>query len=114
MLKITQKMEKTIDEKEIKIKKLNELCRQAVALEIKESNKRVQIMNRLENQARKEGKKVTDKTKTATCDAELKSEMGQIKHLHNNIASLKREIEICNDRISLCRNVIRELELPHS
>ena len=54
MLKITQKMEKTIDEKEIKIKKLNELCRQAVALEIKESNKRVQIMNRLENQARKE------------------------------------------------------------
>ena len=114
MLEITNEMKKIITEKETEVNKLNTLCKQLVALEIREANKRVAIMNKLEAQAKAEGKKVTDKTKTATADAELKSELGQIAHLKNDINSLKREIDLCNDKLSLHRNIIRELQLSNS
>ena len=107
-LEITNEMLKIINEKEGKVNKLNTLCKQLVALELREANKRVEILNRIEAEAEK---KVTDKTKQATADAELKQELGQIAHLKNDISSLKREIELCNDKISLHRNIIREMEL---
>lgn len=111
MLEITTKMEQIIQEKEQKVKHLNRLCKQLVALEIKEANKRVEIINKVEAEAQTEGKKVTDKTKNAIADAELKSVLGQIAHLKNDISSLKREIDLCNDKLSLQRNIIRELQL---
>lgn len=107
-LKITEKMEKVIIEKELKVKHLNELSKQLVSLEIKESNKRTEIFNRIEMEATK---KVTDKTKTAEADAVLKHEINKIKHLKNDISSEKREIELLNDRLSLYRNIIRELQI---
>lgn len=107
MLEITKKMEILIQEKERKVIKLNELCKQLVALEIRETNKRAELMNKLANS----GEKMTEKSKVAICDAELKSEMGKIAHLKNDVASLKREIDLCNDKLSLQRNIIRELQL---
>lgn len=109
MLEITTKMEKLINEKEAKVLHLNALCKELVALEIREANKRVEILNDIE--AKADGKKVTDKTKQAEADAQLKSELGKIAHLKNDIASLKREIDLCNDKLSLQRNIIRELQL---
>ena len=112
MLEITNEMKKIIQEKEVKVLKLNTLCKQLVALELKEANKRVEILNRIEAEAG--GKKVTDKTKQAQADAELKGVIGQIAHLKNDVSSLKREIELCNDKLSLHRNIIRELQLSNS
>ena len=110
MLEITKEMRKIITEKETKVNKLNTLCKQLVALEIKETNKRAELMNKLTNS----GEKMTEKVKVAKCDAELKSEIGQIAHLKNDINSLKREIDLCNDKLSLHRNIIRELQLTNS
>lgn len=107
-LDITLKMEQVIKKKETQVKHLNHLCNQLVAMEIKEANKRVAIMNKIEAEAEK---KMTDKTKTAMCDAELKQEMGQIKHLKNDIGNLKRNISLSDDKISLYRNMIKELTL---
>ena len=107
-LEITKKMENVINEKERKVKHLNGLCSQLTALEIKEGNKRTEIFNKIEKEATK---KVTDKTKTAEADKILKSEIGQIKHLKTQISNEKREIELLNDRLSLYRNIIRELQL---
>lgn len=113
MLEITTKMEQAINKKENLTKKLNDLCDQLVALEIKEATKRVAMMNKLDAEAIESGKKMTDKSKTALCDVELKNEMNKIKHLKNNISKVKRDIDLCNDKISLQRNVIREMELSH-
>lgn len=110
-LTITKEMNKIINEKEDKVTKLNTLCKQLVALELKEANTRVRIINKIEAQAKAEGKKVTDKTKQAEADAQLKSEIGKIAHLKNDISSLKREIDLCDDKLSLHRNIIREMEL---
>lgn len=107
MLKITTKMEKAIDKKEQLTKKLNSLIDQCTALEIKERNKRASLMEELTNS----GVKMTEKVKVAKCDKALKSEMGQLAHLKKDIGKVRRDIEICNDRISLARNVIRELEI---
>lgn len=107
MLQITNQMAEAISQKEIKVKKLNELCNQLVALEIRERNKRAEILEELTNS----GEKMTEKVKVAKADKILKSEMGKISHLKNQIATLKREIDLCNDKISLARNIIRELEI---
>lgn len=107
MEKITDMMAKTIQEKEREVKKLNELVDQCTAMEIKERNKRAKIMNDLSES----GVKMTEKVKVAKCDELLKSEMGQIAHLKKDIGKLKRAIDLHNDKLSLCRNMLRELEL---
>lgn len=107
MLEITNQMASAIAEKETKVKKINDLCNQLVALEIRERNKRAEILEQLSNN----GEKLTEKVKTAKADKILKSELGQITHLKNQIGNLRREIEVCNDKISLARNIIRELEI---
>jgi ubiquinone biosynthesis protein UbiJ len=106
-MKITTEMKQQIQQKEQLTNKLNKLCKQLVALEIKEGNKRASLMTELTNS----GEKMTEKVKVAKCDEALKSEINQIAHLKNDVASLKREIDLCNDKISLCRNMIRELEI---
>lgn len=106
-LEITNQMAQAIHEKEIKVAKINELCNQLVALEIKERNARAKILEELTNS----GEKLTEKVKTAKADNLLKSELGKIAHLKNQISNLRREIELCNDKISLARNIIRELEI---
>ena len=110
-MRITEMMQKAIEDKEILNNKLTDLSNQLVSLEIKEFNKRTDLMNKLEKEAHEQGKKITDKTKTAHCDTELKNEMNKIKHLKKDIDKVKREIGLCNDKISLARNMIRELQL---
>ena len=109
MLEITTKMENCINEKENAVKHLNRLCDDLVALEIKESNVRASIFVKMEQEA--DGKRVTDKAKTAEADKVLKHELNKIKHLKNSIAKERRHIELLNDKISLQRSIIRELEL---
>lgn len=110
-MQITKEMKKAITEKEKKNTELTKLCNKLVDLEIKEATKRVTIMNKLEAEATANGKKITEKSKVAKCDAELKDLMIDIKWLKNDISTLKRDIELCDDKISLHRNRIRELEL---
>lgn len=106
-LTITTQMAQAVEQKATKVAKINELCNQLVALEIKERNARAKILEDLTNS----GEKLTEKVKTAKADKLLKSELGKIAHLKNQISNLRREIEVCNDRISLARNIIRELEI---
>lgn len=110
MQELIQEYRKVLDTKIEKVNELNELCDKLITLEIKEANERVNIMNRLEAKAIADGKKVTDKTKVATADAELENEINQIKHLKNDINKVKRDIELCDDEISLFKYTIRVLE----
>ena len=106
-LKIANQMMNEIKEKENTIKKLNNLIDQCTALEIKERNKRASHMLKLTNS----GEKMTEKIKIAKCDELLKGEMGKISHIKKDIGKLKRQIELHNDKISLYRNMIRELQI---
>ena len=83
-------------------KKLTDLLNQQVALEIKEANKRAELMN--SDLSKVIDGKVTEKAKVAYCDTFLKSQVGQIKHLKKDVASVKREIDLVNDKISLYKS----------
>ena len=109
MLKFAKTMENALNEKIIAVKHLNHLCDQLVALEIKEANKRASIFVEMEQKA--DGKRVTDKAKTAEADKQLKHELNKINHLKNAISKERRHIELLNDKMSICRSAIRELEL---
>ena len=106
-LEITKKMAKTIEEKEKLNKELTDLLKKCTNLEIGERTKRTYLMNKLAES----GVKMTEKAKIAQCDAELKTEMDNITYIKLAIGEVKREIELCNDKISLYRNMIRELEV---
>ena len=109
MMQIAKKMILEVENKERMVVELNDLCTKLVKMEIAEETARVEIFNKLE--AESEGKRVTDKTKTATADAELKDQIIAIKILKNDIAILRRNIELCDDKISVYKYMVRELEL---
>lgn len=106
---ITDEMHEQITKKEALNKKLTELVHQQVALEIKEANKRANLMN--SDLSKVIDGKITEKAKVAYCDTVLKHEVNQIKHLKKDVATVKREIELVNDKISLVKYMIRELEI---
>ena len=106
---IAEQMEQQIIKKEILNKRLTDLLNQQVALEIRESNKRASLMN--SDLSEVIDGKITEKAKIAYCDTVLKNEVNKIKHLKKDVASVKREIELVNDRISLAKYTIRELQI---
>jgi len=109
---IANKMNKTITEKETLIKELEEKLAEKLDLEIKTKNETTKILNETvwktvyPNESR-----VTDKLKTAYVDKQLGDNNTQIKWLENDIAKIKRQIELCNDKISLYKYTLKELEI---
>lgn len=106
---ITQKMEKQINKKEKYMtglhKKLNELTH----LQIQETTERAELMS--SSFADKIEGKITEKAKVAYCDKKLKNKTDKIKWLENDITKIKKQMELCDNKISLYKYMIRELEL---
>lgn len=108
-LKITKQMEKTITDKENLIKQLDKKTEELLNKELHEKQERVKIFVKMEKES--EGKKITDKSKNAEADHQLKDTITEIQRLSYEIDKIKRHITLCNDKLSLYRNMIRELQL---
>ena len=86
-------------------KKLNQLTN----AKLQESNERAELMS--SDLSEKIEGKITEKAKVAFCDKTLKPQVENIAWLENDIGKIRRQIELCNDKINLCKYIIRELEL---
>ena len=105
----TKEMLNILDEKTKLTKELAEKLDKLTDLEIQEKSERTTLMNG--DWTTKITGKVTEKAKASYCDEQLQDKTIEIKWLENDIGKLKRQIELCNDKLSILKYVIRESEL---
>ena len=106
---IAKKILTEIEKKEKLNKDLDNKLAQIVQLKLDESNKRAELMsgdltNKIEG-------KVTEKAKVAYCDKILRGKIKAIEWLDNDVGKIKRMINLCDDKISAYKYMIREMEL---
>ena len=106
---ITQKIEKQINNKEKYITALHKKLNELTDLKIKETNERAKLMS--SNLSDKIEGKITEKAKVAYCDKILEEKTTTIKWLENDITKIKKQIELCDNKITLYKYHIKELEL---
>lgn len=106
---ISDKILIQIEKKEKLNKKLDKKLVQIVQLKLDESNERAELMS--SNLNDKIDGKVTEKAKVAYCDKVLKGKIKAIDWLENDVAKIKRMINICEEKISAYKYMIREKEL---
>ena len=107
---ITEKMEKEINTKEGLVEKLHKKLDELTDMEINKSKRENEILNDPNIADKIEGK-LTEKAKTNYCNQQLEETSNEITWLKNDISKIKRDIELCNDRISLYKYMVRESEL---
>ena len=108
-MSITDKMLKEIETKEKLTIALHKKLNQLTHLEINESSTRAELMT--DDLTNKIEGKVTEKAKVAYCDKTLKPQITEIKWLKNDIAKIKNQIGLCDDKSNTYKYIIRELEL---
>ena len=106
---IAQKMEEQINKKEKYMTNLHIKLNKVTDLKIKEANERARLMS--SNLSDKIEGKVTEKAKVAYCDKKLEGTVNTITWLENDITKIKKQMELCDNKISLYKYTIRELEL---
>lgn len=104
----TKKMENEIKNKEKLVKELHTKLDKLLEKELYEKNERTNIITKMEKES---DKKLTDKTKQAEADFKLSETISDIETLKNEISKIKRNIELCNDKISLYKYQIKEKSL---
>ena len=107
---ITGKMEIEITNKEKLVKELHKKLDQLTDMKISKSKRENEILNDPKIGDKIEGK-LTEKAKTNYCNQQLEETTNEITWLENDISKIKKNIELCNDRISLYKYMIRESEL---
>ena len=105
----TEKMLEAIETKEKLTVALHKKLNQLTNAKLQESNERAELMS--SDLSEKIEGKITEKAKVAFCDKTLKPQVENIAWLENDIGKIRRQIELCNDKINLCKYIIRELEL---
>lgn len=110
MEKITTKFEKEIESKEKLVTELNKKRKQLLDLQLNYASERNKILTTTDWEEKIVGK-VTDKAKNAYADDQLQEKDTEIKWLENDISIIRKNIELCNDKISLYKYMIRELEI---
>ena len=106
---ISDKIIKEVETKEKLTANLHKKLNKVTALKLEESTERANLMS--SNLSDKIDGKVTEKAKVAYCDKVLKDKVHSIEWLENDIVKIKRRIDICEDKISAYKYMIRELEL---
>lgn len=106
---ISEKIIKEIEAKEKLTTNLNKKLNKVTALKLEETTERAKLMS--SNLNDKIDGKVTEKAKVAYCDKVLNDKVQSIEWLENDIAKIKRRINICDDKISAFKYMIREKEL---
>lgn len=106
---ITEKMENEINNKEKLVKDLHKNLDELTDMEINKSKRENEILNDPKIGDKIEGK-LTEKAKTNYCNQQLEETNIKITWLKNDISKIKRDIELCNDLISLYKYMIRESE----
>lgn len=106
---ITDEITKEINKKEKYTIALHKKLNKQTDLKIKESSERARLMS--SNLTDKIEGKVTEKAKVAYCDKQLQKETTELKWLENDITKLKRQIELCNDKIACYKYIIKEMEI---
>ena len=106
---ITNEIKKEIIKKEEYTNELHEKLNQVTHLKITEANERAKLMT--SNLADKIEGKITEKAKVAYCDKQLEKQNNEIKWLENDITKIKKTIELCNDKISCYKYMIKEMEI---
>ena len=104
----TKKMENEIKYKEKLVKELHTKLDKLLEKELYEKKERVKIITKMEKES---DKKLTDKTKQAEADFKLSETISEIENLKHEISKIKRNIELCNDKISLYKYQIKEKSL---
>lgn len=106
---ISDKILKEVETKEKLTTNLHKKLNKVTALKLEESTERANLMS--SNLSDKIDGKVTEKAKVAYCDKVLKDKVQSIEWLENDVAKIKRRINICDDKIGAYKYMIRELEL---
>lgn len=109
LMDTTTKMLEAIETKEKLTSALHKKLNALTEAKLKEATERAELMSG-DFSDKIEGK-VTEKAKVAFCDKTLKPQVENISWIENDIAKIKNQIGLCNDKISLCKYIIRELEL---
>lgn len=104
---ITGKMEMEIQAKEKLVTELHKKLDELTEMKINKSKRENEILNDPEIGDKIEGK-LTEKAKTNYCNQQLEETTNEITWLENDISKIKRDIELCNDKISLYKYMIRE------
>lgn len=108
---ITDKMAEQIENKEKLVIELHGKLDELTDLKMKTAAEKNNILTDPNIGDKMEGVKVTEKSKLAFCDKQLSKSNDKIKWLENDISKIKRNIELCDNRITLYRYMIREMEL---
>lgn len=108
-MKITDKMEAQIETKEKLTNDLKKKLDELIDMKISKSDSENEILNDPDIEDKIVGK-ITEKAKTNYCNQQLQDITNNIEWLENDISKIKKDIEICNDRISLYKYRIRESE----
>ena len=108
-MNISEKIENEINKKEKYTTQLHKKLNKITHLKITEASKRAKLMSSSLND-KIEGK-VTEKAKVAYCDKTLEKYTNEINWLDNDITKIKKQIELCDDKISCYKYMIREQEL---
>lgn len=106
---IADEITKEITKKENYVTVLHKKLNKQTNLKIKEATERAKLMS--SNLTDKIEGKVTEKAKVAYCDKMLQKETTELKWLENDISKLKRQIELCNDKIACYKYTIKEMEI---
>lgn len=106
---ISEKMENEIKKKEKYTVALHKKLNQQTELKLKEAEERAKLMS--SDLSKHIDGKVTEKAKVAYCDKTLKEKTSKIKWLDNDISKLKRQIELCNDKIACYKYTLKEMEI---
>ena len=110
MLEVTNELKTLISEKENLIETLNKQLRELQKLETENMNATNKILTETNWGEIIDGR-VTEKAKTAIVEKRLSEKLNEVALLKLDIAETKRDIELVNDKISLCKLIIREMEI---
>ena len=110
MLEVTNELKTLISEKENLIETLNKQLRELQKLETENLTETNKILTETNWSEVIDGR-VTEKAKTAIVEKQLSEKINNVEILKLKIAETKRDIELINDKISLCKLIIREMEI---
>ena len=104
---ISEKMEAYVKEKEEKVKSFIEILKRICKLEMDIKEKTNTLMTETDWSTVISGR-VTEAGKTAYIENELKDEIQEVEKEKTKKQIMKLEIQLLDDKLSVCRNAIRE------
>jgi len=110
-MNIAEEIKNEITKKEKYTKELHTKLNEITHMKIAEANERAKLMS--SNLSDKIEGKITEKAKVAYCDKQLEKQNNKIKWLDNDITKIKKRIELCNDKISCYKYMIKEMEIKN-